>query len=864
MSKKTLQRQAISILVSLVLSNYALAATPAPITSSIRDQSLTDLLGWVPDPKSKNLCKGYYLSNLINFPVGLDQNQTYIQSASATYFANKPSILHNVHVTQPGREMTADQATSVVNSKTWQTNDIYLSGHIHLHEEGVLALADTGQVNIKNNTAVLNTVTYRMTRNLLVNSRLPDSSATSKKVTTSDKTVYHVTDLTARGEADKISLDKPGFITLKNADYSTCPPTSSAWKVKGSTVTLDRNKGIGTAINSRLYVENVPIFYFPYFNFPIDLQRKSGFLYPSIGQSQSSGYEFSIPYYWNIAPNSDAFITPNIYTDRGVQVDTLFRYLTWQRLGQLFYSFLPDDREFIKFQTSSTTNPTFNTQPGYNRLEDAPTNRAFLAWQDQDIIDPNWSSLINFNYVTDDYYFQDFSEAANSLDQSQLLQLGNVNYDTRYWHFSGLIQNYQTLHPVNNAAVIPDQYARFPQLDLDADDPHYNALDYNLHSEFVDFRSPLITGNYQTNFSPMVFGQRYDVKPAVSLPLYSNYGQFIPSLEFDATQYSLTPQGSGQPTSISRGLPIFDIDTGLYFQRPFSFFGNSYYQTFEPRLFYLFVPNRNQNDIPIFDTSETTFTYDSIFQTNRFTGIDRIGDADQLGYGFDSKFINRTTGLDRLDASIGQLLYFSDREVTVPNESVADNNDARLSPLVGQAQVQLLTHWYATGNAAWENSGSYISNAGGGLQYILDPQHVVNVGYSYLQGGDPLPGVPTGSSQNNLNQINFSTAWGVTQRWSLYSSINYNISHRYNQTYLYGVQYDSCCWAVRFVSTRSFIGLDTDNQPIYNSGVMLQFSLKGLSNVGTANAATALSTNIAGYQDNFGQEKFPAAQPFSA
>ncbi|MBX9706154.1 MAG: LPS assembly protein LptD [Gammaproteobacteria bacterium] len=776
MGKKTLQRQAISILVSLVLSNYALAATPAPITSSIRDQSMSDLLDWIPDPKSKNLCHGYYLSSLINFPAGLNQNQTYIQSKSATYFANKPSVLQDVHVMQPGREMTADQATSLVNTKTWQTNDLYLSGHIHLHEAGILALADTGKVNIKNNTATLNTVTYRMTRNLLANSRLPDSNTTSKKITTPDKTIYHITDLTARGEADKISLDKPGFITLIGADYSTCPPTSSAWKIKGSKVTLDRNSGIGTAINSRLYIENVPVFYFPYFNFPIDLQRKSGFLYPMIGQSKSSGYELSLPYYWNIAPNYDAFITPDIYSDRGVQVNTLFRYLTWRRLGQLYYSFLPGDREFAQFKNSAPINSTFNTQPGFERLENSPTDRAYVELQDQYIIDPNWSSLINFNYVSDDYYFQDFSQDINTLDQNQLLELGNVNYDSRYWHFSGLIQNYQTLHPVNNAAIIPDQYARFPQLDIDADDPHYNALDYSLHGEFVNFRSPLLTQNYQTNFSPMVFGQRYDVRPSVSLPLYNSYAHFIPSIEFDATQYSLTAQGPNQPGSISRGLPIMDVDTGLYYQRPLAFFGNNYYQTFEPRLFYLFVPNKNQDDIPIFDTSETTFTYDSIFQTNRFTGIDRIGDADQLGYGLDSKLINSTTGLDRLDASMGQILYFRDRDVTIPNEIVTENTDTRLSPLVGQLSFQFLEHWYAIGNAAWENAGSYFNNAGAGIQYLLDPQHVVNVGYSYLQNGDPLPGEPVNSDRNNLNQINVSTAWKVTQRWSLYSSINYNIS----------------------------------------------------------------------------------------
>lgn len=828
---------------------------------SVQNKNMSDLLGWVNDPNNNNLCHGYYRANKVEFPSAVSQKDTVIQSTRATYYSDKPSILYNVHVLQPGREMTADQAYSVINANDFHSNQVNLLGNIHMNETGMLVIADAGQVNLKNNTSELNTVIYRFSRNYFPNSRL---AITPRNIAESKDATYKVEDLTARGTASRVNQAEPNVVDLYDATYSTCPPDTHTWHVKASHINLDRNSGIGTAINMRLYVHDVPVFYFPYFNFPIDLKRKSGFLYPAFSTTSAGGAEFTIPYYWNIAPNYDATLTSNIYTERGVQLNSLFRYLTWDNLGTVYFSFLPEDREFKRFKSSAADSPQYTSQPGYQRLKNSSTDRTFISWQDQNIIDPNWTSLLYVNYASDDYYFQDFSKTPDTIYQNQLLQMANLNYDSLNWHVSGLVQNYETLHPVNNTTIIPDQYAHYPQIDFSNDYPVGDHFDYQTQGEFVNFSFPLMTNRYQANL-PLVIGQRYDLRPAVSLPTYTSSFHFVPKVAFDATAYNLANQVPGEPAGINRGIPIFDIDTGLYYQRSTSLFDRQYNQTFEPRLFYLYVPDQNQDNLPLFDTSTQTFTYDSLFETNRFTGIDRIGDADQLGYGLTSRLINSQTGLDRLDASIGQIAYFEDRHVNINDSNDNLNPTNKLSPLVGQLRFQFLEHWYATANAAYQNSGNYFTSSSAGIQYAQDNQHVVSVSYNFLKNGDPLPNNydPT-SSRNNLNQVQVSEAWELTQRWGLYSSINYNISHRYAQNYLYGLSYSSCCWAVRFVAIRNFLGVDTNNRPSYDSGFAIQFALKGLSNVGNSSPNGVLEGGIPGYSDDFGREKIPAAQPYTA
>jgi LPS-assembly protein len=356
---------------------------------------------------------------------------------------------------------------------------------------------------------------------------------------------------------------------------------------------------------------------------------------------------------------------------------------------------------------------------------------------------------------------------------------------------------------------------------------------------------------------PNVIGQRYNLAPAISTPIYGASYHFVPQLQYDVTAYQLQNTLPGQKTELSREVPIFDIDSGLYFQRNTNLFGKNYYQTFEPRLYYVYIPYRDQTELPVFDASTQTFTYDSLFENNRFTSIDRIGDSNRLGYGFTTEFINKDTGIGQLSASIGQIFYFQDRQVTLPdiNNSILSNT-SKTSPIVGQLTMYLFQNWYASGNAAWLPQGQRLNNAGLSLEYIKNTQDTFSLTYNFLKDGDPLPNdTDEFDSRNDLDQLRLASSWKIHQRWGLYGSLNYNISHHYTQNFLYGVEYNNCCWAIRFVATRNLIGLDPSNNPNYDNGVAIQIALKGLGNVGSNVQSNELNSNIPGYIDEFGKNK---------
>jgi LPS-assembly protein len=384
-----------------------------------------------------------------------------------------------------------------------------------------------------------------------------------------------------------------------------------------------------------------------------------------------------------------------------------------------------------------------------------------------------------------------------------------------------------------------------------------------------------------------VDGSRAITMPQLTLPLYSSAGYLKPNIELSATQYSLSNQLPGEDTSIDRVLPISDVDSGLFFDKQGSWFGHAYQQTLEPRLFYLYVPYRNQDDIPLFDTTVEPFTYDQLFRTNRFTGYDRIGDTNQLSYALTSRILDPESGVEKMHVSVGEIYYFENRRVNIDPNSLdvvtIDNSvppDNTLSPIASEASYRVTQYWNLNGNLAWNpQSGTEQSaentqtgetdvvqiprgfnNGGLALQYKKDNSHIFNIGYTFLRGGDQLVDsngtllAQPGSSQNNLNQSDLSAVWPLSPQWKTFSRWNYNISQGHDQNLMGGVEYDTCCWAFRLVGAHEFNYLDAESQdnPRFNNMIYLQFAFIGLGNVSSNNAAGLLRNSIAGYTDTFG------------
>ncbi|HLB57837.1 MAG TPA: LPS assembly protein LptD, partial [Gammaproteobacteria bacterium] len=358
-------------------------------------------------------------------------------------------------------------------------------------------------------------------------------------------------------------------------------------------------------------------------------------------------------------------------------------------------------------------------------------------------------------------------------------------------------------------------------------------------------------------------GNRLNIQPGISYPFNRPYFYIDPRLQFAFTKYDIGHIDNGTSTNPSRALPIFDIHSGLYFDRNLMIFNRSFRQTLEPQVYYTYVPYRNQNEIPIFDTTVNTLNYDQLFMYNRFSGLDRIADANQISAGITTRFVDQQSGIEKIRVGVGQIFYFENRRVTLCDDPAVCNDVPNLaenrrnrSPLSGVFTYSLNPRWNATATTIWNPYTSKVDNQTVTLQYERDPKRVINLAYTFLRNGDSYtntPGNPTNNSANNLSQTDLSAAWPVIYDWSAVARWTENWNHNHFQNILYGLQYDSCCWAVRFVTGRAFTNLNSSNNPQYNTQFYIQFALKGLGNLGN-DPTSLLSNSIAGYQSNFGQD----------
>lgn len=823
--------------------------------------AIAQQLGWVESPI--NSCGGYYLEQPFPIPLKGAQDQSVILTSESGLLSQRATSILEGRVTanRYGQQMTSNKAFVYRNPSTGQLSAMDMIGNVHFREPNTLVIGKIGSYNFSTKAKALTNILYRTslqngTKQILG----PEISLEQMK------TERRITALTAWGQGDEFWQTEPKIYELAGATYSTCPPTKPAWQVKASHIVLNKITGRGYATHARILVHNVPIFYTPYINFSIDRRRKSGFLWPTLGSSNKWGPYLLTPFYWNMAPNYDMTITPGILTKRGLQLTDRFRYLTKLNNGEVNVSVLPNDKYFANFQKTSAqkfANSTDKTtQAELNRLLTDSTTRKSLFWRDESRFDKHWSSHVDFNYASDDYYLRDFGSNLNEITQNQLLQEADLYYKSQHWDFTGRLQAYQTLHPVDEPPV-NNAYRRFPQLILNGDYPDQRfGLEYFIQNELTHFdirNTPGIQAN-------LPIGNRVHTQPGISWPLSSPYYYFTPRLQFAFTQYQLYQTApTNTPGSKRRALPIFDTALKFYFSRDLSLFNQPYQQTLEPQFYYTYIPYRSQNSIPIFDTIVNTLTYDQLFNYNRFSGIDRIGDANQIALGFTTRLIESETGLEKLRFGLGGIIYFAPRRVTLcNNNSCADNPNnpelsRKISPLSGTLSYSVNASWKLDANTIWNPIDKQLDNATINFQYQPIAQHIINFGYTYARTAT-YSGVSTTDASDNLKASTISFAWPLLHEVSVIGLWTQNWNQGHLQNLLYGLQYDTCCWAVRFVGGRSFTGFESNNnntpnptKPQYNNQYYIQFSLKGLGDLSSGNPSGVLSS-INGYNTQFGQE----------
>jgi LPS-assembly protein len=387
------------------------------------------------------------------------------------------------------------------------------------------------------------------------------------------------------------------------------------------------------------------------------------------------------------------------------------------------------------------------------------------------------------------------------------------------------------------------------------------GTDYFISNEFTHFR--II--NNPGSAAPQPVGNRLHMQPGVSLPLIVPYAYITPRVQVAATKYELGDVTQNNQKNIGLAVPIVDVSSGLYFDRDISFFSHALHQSLEPQIYYLYVPYHNQNIFPVFDTTTNTLTYDQLFTYNRFSGLDRIGDANQVSVGVTTRFMDKASGFERIRAGIGEIIYFANRNVTLcsvsdvnnlncPPPAIARDNTLRRSPVTAVLDYHLNNFWTLTGNTIWNTQINEMDNQSIVLQYRRDAERVINLGYSFVRHGDPQANLPATSSRNNLKQTDLSFAWPVIHNWSAVGRWTQSINEGHFQNLLAGLQYDSCCWAVRGLAGRTFINLDANNSPQYNDEFYIQFALKGLGSFGPGDPTQLLNSSINGYNAEFGQD----------
>jgi LPS-assembly protein len=603
-----------------------------------------------------------------------------------------------------------------------------------------------------------------------------------------------------RGNANRAVLEENRVSRLFQAVYTSCPVPRDDWFLQVRELEIDSARNVGIAYNSTLYFLHVPILYAPWMSFPLDNKRKSGFLAPTFGSSGNSGFEVALPYYWNIAQNMDATLTPKLFSKRGIQLGSEFRYLYPRFAGQIDSEWLPSDHI-------------------------AHRDRWFLGVHHTQKLFERWTWSVNAQSVSDDNYFRDLATKIALTSQTNLPRDMVIAYGDDTWAFSARTLAYQTLQDPNNP-TIPIPYRILPQLLLTGTRENKGVFDWYFAGELSNFRHP-----------SLVNGQRFIAYPSVSLPFRRNWGYLVAKTGFHFTKYDLQQNNTQDLPNTTRSVPISSVDTGLYFDRSTRLFGRDFQQTLEPRLYYVNIPFRDQSQMPNFTTAERDFNFSSIFTENRFVGGDRIGDANQLTLGVTTRMIESSTGLERLTAGIGQVYYFRPPQVTLSGLPPSDSKSSDL--LFGVTSQMSKT---TTLEAGWQYTPnlSRSEKLTVAAHYMPIPGSIINAAYRYARGSTDPRADP--SIQEGIQQIDLSTQWPLTQAISVVGRFNWSTKDHKVLEGLAGFEYNAGCWQVRAVAHRFVTAAEQ-----YSTSFQIQLELSGLSRIGI-NPLETLRQNIAGYR----------------
>ncbi|WP_169307198.1 LPS-assembly protein LptD [Chitiniphilus eburneus] len=616
---------------------------------------------------------------------------------------------------------------------------------------------------------------------------------------TLDNPDYHVAQGVARADAVKLLFDGPDRYKMRSARFTTCPADRDDWYLRASTLSLDYANNVGMAYNGWIQFYGVPILYSPWLNFPLSGNRQTGFLAPSIAFDNRNGIDIQTPFYWNIAPNYDATFYPRYLTDRGTMLGAEFRYLQ----------------------------PSYNGQIRAERISDhkEEEDRYSISFLHRQQITPRLSMSAQVEKVSDDDYFNDFGDQVAVASQTNLPRELAFNYAGDGWSGLARWQRFQTLQSESDPVDIP--YARLPQLYYSSS-PHWiKGAQISLTGEYTDFSHPT-----------KIDGQRMWVNPTITYPLLQTSYAFIkPKVGVHASYYMLNDNGNIEGDNISRVLPTFSLDSGLIFERDDTFKGWDYTQTLEPRAYYVYIPYKDQSNLPNFDSALTDFSLAQIFSENRYSGNDRINDANQITLALTTRFFEGDSGEERFNATIGQRFYFQDQRVTL--DAYEKPADVQESDLLISFGGRLWRQFIANYSLQYNVNEGATARADAGLGWAPGEGRALNLRYVMNRNVSPI-----------IEQIDISGQWPITRNWYGVARYNYSLKDHSSLEALAGLEYNAGCWALRLVAQR-YVNDDSDtaeDEDKYTVTYFAMLELGGLVGLGSNPVAT-LRQSIPGYTD---------------
>lgn len=777
------------------------AAEPA-IADSAADA--TDLRGdlaeslWLPRaelPPARQAvlpgyCLGGYREQQLPYPVDVDSSSYPLRAVGerAEYQVDGTvRIEGDVRIDQGNRTLQASQAELDQRSRIARA-----AGGVRLHEPGMVLQGERARLDLDSEAADLEDVQFVLPERAL------------------------------RGTASTLAQDQAGTFTMADGAFTRCDPGNDNWLVSARSVRVEPGEVFGTADHAVVRVRRVPVFYTPHLRFPVTDDRQSGWLFPNLGYSNSDGADISLPYYLNLAPNYDATLQPRYMSKRGVGLEGEFRHLSGWEETTFSGAYLHKDDLY----NGEYDRDDFEDLVAAGDLsgEFEPADRWLYGMEHDGAAGP-LRTIVDYTAVSDRDYFSDLGSDLAVSSEIQLERRGELQYASGGLFARAWAQRFQRLDDVTT-----DPYQRLPEFDVSYLGELPGALEYSLDARYVSFDRD----NDDLSGLAGIVGDRAHVEPRIRLPLYRPWGFLTLTGGYRFTSYDLRDVPDSVDDTPERSIGLGSARAGLYLERDLNWFGAPLLQTLEPELFYLYQEYADQSELPRFDASELTFGYSQLFRDNRFTGLDRIGDANQVSAGVTTRFIDPGSGAEYLSASVGTIFYLEDRRVTLSGSPGEDETNAT-SALAGELSASLARRWRASGTLVWDPHGDTVDELGATLQYRPDGRHIVNLGYRRVK-------------EQDVDQTDVSVYWPLGRHFAILGRWNYDVISGRTIEGFGGIEYNDCCWrlrlmARRFLDSPSGRNLDTVEA---DDGVFLQVVFKGLAGFGDK-VESVLSRGIRGY-----------------